>query len=196
MQVPLEVSYRGVEKSDELEMLIREKMAKLERLNRRITSCAIAVESPQEHQRSGSGYRVRIDLRVPPGHELVATREPSNGQRRDSVHTVIRDCFEALRRQLEELSDKQRGDVKRHPAQEVQAFVYRIFPEEGYGFIMTSEGREVYFHRNAVLHGDFDRLEVGVGVSYHEEMGDKGLQASTVHLIEKKTPRMPVPREA
>ena len=40
----------------------------------------------------------------------------------------------------------------------------RLFPYEGYGFITSSEGNEIYFHRNAVLQEAFDRLKVGSDV--------------------------------
>ena len=46
-------------------------------------------------------------------------------------------------------------------------------------------GREIYFHRNSVLGGEFPRLKVNSRVTYAEEMGKKGPQASTVKLIEK-----------
>ena len=44
----------------------------------------------------------------------------------------------------------------------------------------TGDGREIYFHRNSVLNGRFDRLERGAKVRFIEEMGEKGPQASTV----------------
>jgi cold shock CspA family protein len=51
--------------------------------------------------------------------------------------------------------------------------------------IMTPEGREIYFHRNSVIDGDFDSLEIGSEVRFNEEAGDEGPQASTVYLIGK-----------
>lgn len=45
---------------------------------------------------------------------------------------------------------------------------------------------EVYFHRNSVLHGDFDLLAVGTEVRYFEELGDDGPQATTVQGIAKQ----------
>ena len=48
--------------------------------------------------------------------------------------------------------------------------------------IETSDDREVYFHRNSVLNEDFDKLEVGTRVHFAEEMGEKGPQASSVHV--------------
>ena len=52
----------------------------------------------------------------------------------------------------------------------------------GFGFLKTSDGREVYFHRNSVLNDAFPRLKVGTRVTFAEEEGDKGPQASTVRL--------------
>jgi len=61
--------------------------------------------------------------------------------------------------------------------------VSKLFAHEGYGFIATGEGREVYFHRNSVLNGGFDRLDVGTRVRFAEEAGKEGPQASTVELV-------------
>jgi len=44
---------------------------------------------------------------------------------------------------------------------------------EGYGFIETAVGREVYFHRNSVLDDAFEHLTVGSEVRFAEEMGRK-----------------------
>ena len=57
----------------------------------------------------------------------------------------------------------------------------RIFREEGYGFILTDDGEQVYFHRNAVKEGlDFDRLEEAERVALNVEAGNEGPQATTV----------------
>ena len=54
---------------------------------------------------------------------------------------------------------------------------------EDFGRILTPDGREIYFHRNSLLNGNFDKLEVGDEVRFSEEMGDQGPHASTVHLV-------------
>jgi cold shock CspA family protein len=66
--------------------------------------------------------------------------------------------------------------------------VSKLFPDEGYGFLETPDGREVYFHRNSVLGADFDRLSIGTEVRFAEEEGEKGLQASTVTVVGKHHP--------
>jgi len=108
---------------------------------------------------------------------------------------VLKDVFEAARRQLQSLVDRQQGLVKRHPEREMMAVVVRLFRENSYGFLRAADGMEIYFHRNSVLHDDFDRLEVGTGVRYEVEEGEKGPQATTVELVEKRGPNYAPPEE-
>jgi len=51
--------------------------------------------------------------------------------------------------------------------------------------LVAADGHEVYFHRNSVLDGAFGHLAVGAHVTFAEEMGEKGPQASTVKLLGK-----------
>jgi cold shock CspA family protein len=103
----------------------------------------------------------------------------------EELKTVIADTFNGMERQLKKLNQRQRGEVKDHPQQQVSGIVQKIFPEEGYGIIESVEGRDVYFHRNSVLNDDFDRIEIGTGVNFMQEVGDEGLQASTVRVVAK-----------
>jgi cold shock CspA family protein/ribosome-associated translation inhibitor RaiA len=185
MKIPLEITFRQVHKSDDLERLIRKKAALLEKICDAIISCRVAVESPHAHQQSGSPFRVRINLRVPSGHDLVVRRESTEGYLHDRLPAVITEAFDAVARRLKKLVEKQQGQVKTHPQQEKIAFVVRLFPEQDYGFVRTQEGRELYFHRNSVLNDDFDRLEIGTGVRYSAGAGDEGPKATTVQIVDK-----------
>lgn len=178
MQVPLELSSRMINLDPALEADLRRRAAKLERYYDRITSCRIAVERPTgNHHNEGGPYRVRIDITVP-GSELVASKEA------EDLNTAVRDAFKAAERQVEEFSQRRRGDVKT-PVLPPEGRVVRLFPDEGFGFIEAADGREVYFHRNAVLDPPgFEKLAVGAQVRFAEEQGFEGPQASTVNLVE------------
>jgi cold shock CspA family protein len=180
----LEMSFRNVEKTAAVEELIKEKVAKLERVYEELVSCRISVERPQQHQRMGNPYRIRISMGIR-GKELVTTRESTEGDMHDLLPTVLRDTFRAAQRQLKAHSERRKAKRKLHPQQEVMAVVTRLFREEGYGFLSSLDGREIYFHRNSVLHDDFDRLHVGTGVRFSEEMGEEGPQASSVQIVDK-----------
>jgi cold shock CspA family protein len=55
--------------------------------------------------------------------------------------------------------------------------------DNGFGFLQTSDGREVYFNEYSVLSGAFAKLKVGTRVTFAEEEGESGPQASTVKLL-------------
>ncbi|MCX5771718.1 MAG: HPF/RaiA family ribosome-associated protein [Candidatus Hydrogenedentes bacterium] len=190
MEVPLELAFKDVQRTDVLDEFIEEKLERLGRVCDYIVSCRLTVEKPQRHQHSA-----RLVVRVPPNHEIVAKRESSAGDSREQLITVVDDVFEAARRQLQSLVDRQKGLVKHHPEKEEAAVVARLFREEGYGFLRTADGTEIYFHRNSVLHDEFDLLEVGAGVRYEVEDGEKGPQATTVELVEKRGPNYAPPDE-
>ena len=79
--------------------------------------------------------------------------------------------------------------MKQHESQPI-ATVKTIDPSGDFGFLEAADGHEVYFHRSSVLDGAFDRLAVGAHVTFAEEMGDKGPQASTVKLLGKHSLRL------
>lgn len=124
------------------------------------------------------------------------TKQLETKNRHKNLHTAICDAFKEVRRQLQDYVRLQRREVKTHKA-EPHARVSRLVPAEEHGFISTIAGREIYFHRNSVLNGAFDRLQVGSEVKFTEEPGEKGPQVRTVKLIrthrapytEKKTRR-------
>lgn len=146
--------------------------------------CKIAIEKPQKHQRSGNPFRIRISVTVPPEHELVVTRESSEGDLHEQLPAVIRGAFSAMRRQLRKLVEKQHGDVKKSTGTSRWVDCCSgCFREQEYGFIKSPAGEEVYFHKNSLAGDDFDRLEVGTGVQWHQQEGNKGPQASTVRIV-------------
>jgi ribosomal subunit interface protein len=179
VQVPMTISYRNVPASAAIEADIHEKAAKLEEFFDRITSARVVVETPHRRHRQGKLFHVRIDLRVP-GRELVVSREPAAHHAYEDVYVAIRDAFDDARRQLQDYVRELRGTVKAHdpPA---QGRIARLHPD-GYGFIETPDGREIYFHRNSVVDGYFEQLRIGGEVRFREELGEQGPQASIVHL--------------
>ena len=100
------------------------------------------------------------------------------------VEVAIKDAFAAARRQIEALAQRASGEVKLHEI-EAHGRVSKVRADDDYGFITTPDGRDIYFHRNSVIDNAFDRLSVGSEVRFSEELGEKGAQASTVHLVGK-----------
>ncbi len=199
MIIPVQVTFRNVASTPEVEEKIRVLARKLERFYSPITSCRVLVEAPARHRKKGFPFHVRIDLTVPEG-EIVVKREPTLHAREQTMaeerlrkqmetqpelkhlEVAVREAFHAARRRLEDHARRRRADVKTHePVPEAR--VTKLFPAEGYGYIETPDGREIYFHANSVLNNRFKSLKLGSKVAFTEEPGEKGPQASTVRLI-------------
>jgi cold shock CspA family protein/ribosome-associated translation inhibitor RaiA len=169
-----------MESSPEVRQVVRRHVEKLELFCDRITSCRVMVEVSQRFPAGVPiAYNVRVELNVP-GEEIVIKR-----QAHPLLLTAIQEAFDAAGRRLQDYTRRLRGDVK-HGAEIQRGTVTQLFPFEGYGFLMTEDGREIYFHRNSVLDGAFPRMKRGVKVAYAEEEGEKGPQASTIRLLGKR----------
>lgn len=126
------------------------------------------------HHRHG-GQEVRITCQAR-GREVVAARE------RPDLGLALNEALDTFEREIHRLREKRR-DLGRKPPPEPPCLgvVDRIFREEGYGFILTDAGEQVYFHRNAVKEGlDWSRLEEADRVALNMEAGEEGPQATTV----------------
>ena len=94
---------------------------------------------------------------------------------------AISDAFDTTRRLLEDHVREARGDVKLHAVPD-HGRIARLLPEQNCGFILSTDGNEIYFHRNSVTNGGFDKLEVGDEVRFVAQQAEsaEGPQASTV----------------
>lgn len=180
MKLPVQVSFRNMEKSQWIEDLILEKASSLDRFYGRIISCRVVVEIPHKRHHQGNPYLVRVDVSVP-DKEIVVNRLTDENKEHQDMHATITDAFECVKRQVEEYGRKRRGQVKISQSAP-KAKVIRIFTAEQYGFLETTDGREVYFHANSVLNSDFKNLCLGSEVAFAEEEGEEGPQASTVRM--------------
>jgi cold shock CspA family protein/ribosome-associated translation inhibitor RaiA len=178
LQIPLTLTATHLELDRSVEELIRRRVARLERYYQPIVHCQVFLDGPGSHHLTGGPYEVRVVVRVP-GRELAVAR-----QRSTDLSIAVREAFDAARRQLEDFARRQRGDVKAHVPQP-RGRVIRLFPAEGYGFVLAEDGREIYFHRHSVLAPGFEHLAVGTEVRFAEEEGAKGPQASTVEIAEE-----------
>ncbi len=178
MRLPLQITFHKMPHEAGLEESIRANAEWLESYCDRIISCRVVMDRPHRRRKVGNLYQLRIDLKVP-RRELAVKRESSERMEYKDPDIMIRDAFDEIRRQLEDHARRRRGEVKAH-APLPHARVARVFPENGYGFLETPEGREVYFHKNSVVEAAFEDLTIGAEVRFVEELADKGPQASTV----------------
>jgi ribosomal subunit interface protein len=180
MLLPLQITFRHMDPSDAVAARIRERAEALERFFDRIVSCRVVVECQHPRRQQGNLFRVRVDLKVP-GGEIVVGRDPEAHHAHEDVYVAIRDTFDATRRLLEDHVRQGRGDVKLHAVPD-HGRIARLLPDRDCGFIASGDGDEIYFHRNSVTNGGFDRLAIGDEVRFvaHHSESAEGPQASTV----------------
>jgi cold shock CspA family protein len=202
MQSELQLTFRNMHPSKDIESLVRGEAAKLDSFYGQLMGCHVTVEIPHQHRRKGKRYNVSLNLTLPHG-EIVIKREPSlaaqvrqlreggikkhaevNASHKD-LRVAITDAFNTAGRRLQDFARRQRGDVKTHPPAS-EARVSKVFEDQGYGFLVTTDGQEIYFHKNSVLGHGFEKLKAGMLVSFVEELGEKGPQASTVRVLPKQ----------
>ena len=179
----LQINFRNMPPSAAVEARIRKYLDKIERFYNQIISCHVTIEAPHKHHHHGNLYHIRIRISVPHG-EIVVNRQPPKRQSHQDIYVAIRDAFNAAKRELNNFVSIRRHETKNH-AVPPYGRVTALFPDEGYGFIETPDGEEIYFHQNSLLNGDFGQLDIGREVRFTPEIGDKGPQASVVRLIGK-----------
>jgi cold shock CspA family protein/ribosome-associated translation inhibitor RaiA len=140
------------------------------------------VGSASEHHRQGA-REVRIHAQTR-GPNIFTSRE------RDELGLALHDALEAFAHELQRARDR-RGDrrVTEKTAPPYLGLIDRLFPDKGYGFVITDAGEQVYFHRNAVHGGlQFDRLVEGQRVGLNIEQGREGPQATVITDVPPGTP--------
>lgn len=189
MQTPIEIDFQGMDATPYVRTAITEHVAELERRCGRITACRVVLKGPGGHHRTGGLYEVNIRLALPDGREVNVDRTAQADERHSDLDFALNDAFKRARRQLQDQVRELQGQVKHHESPPIGTVV-QLDPLGEFGLLESSDGQEIYFHRNSVLDGDYPRLAVGSRVSYAEEMGEKGPQASTVKLMGKHSLRV------
>lgn len=108
MKLPVQVTFQDMSPSEVLDAAIRERAAKLDQFHPHLLSCRAVISRETKRKQQGNEFAVRLDVKAK-GHEIAITRHAN-----EDVFVAVRDAFDAARRQLEDLADARRGDVKTH----------------------------------------------------------------------------------
>lgn len=185
----LQIAFHKAEKPDWVEKEIRARVDKLQSLYDRIIGCRVTVDQRAQYVEGTLPPVVRIEISLPGTAPLIVAYEPDRLQKRyqnPKLGNAIKDAFGIAERRLAQLKET-RGDRNKagqHDSQnQFLGQVAQIYPSGDHGFLATKEGGSLYFHRNAMLQGDFDKLRVGDEVRYVEEVGDTGPLATKVRVV-------------
>ncbi len=112
MTIPVQITFRHMEPSNAVETRVRELANHLGVFSDRITSCRVVVDSPHRHHHQGKVFNVKVQLALP-GEDVVVDMERPQRDGHEDVYVVIRDAFDAAKRQLQSRMASLRGDEKR-----------------------------------------------------------------------------------
>lgn len=185
MEVPPEMAFRGIEPTDELKRRILDGISMLEGVYPNLISCRSMVADETPDQTSGKSYRVRLEIGIPSKSVVVDQRHPEPDER-PTLDQTINEAFSIARKRLVKAKKLQRGETKIHELPPHGRIVRLLIDDKGvrYGFLENREGRQIYFHEEALVDLEYDDLEVGDEVRYAAAQGDEGLQASTVATLD------------
>jgi hypothetical protein len=122
---PVQINFRNMGGSPALEEEVRSRAAWLESFYPGIVGCRVVLEIPHRHRQRGRPLHVRIELALP-GEDVIVNHEPTldptprsasrksdelDGRHKDG-YVAIREAFDVARRRLEDVTRRQRGDVK------------------------------------------------------------------------------------
>ena len=110
MDLPLEIVYRDVKPSPEVEELVRGQAEKLFQLYSRIERCRVTLEIPARRQQKGNRCHVAIHM-VVPGNDLHVNRDPTNGSSHEDLRVAVHDAFQAAQRRLRDFTER----FQQHP---------------------------------------------------------------------------------
>lgn len=109
-----EIVFDNMDPSAAVAARVTEKSAKLVKRFDRLTHVRVVVEAPHRHHHKGKIYHCKITLGLPGRADLVVNHGNEDDHAHEDVYVAVRDAFEAARRQLEDATERMRGEIKAH----------------------------------------------------------------------------------
>ncbi len=110
--IPVNITFRHMESSAAVETRVHELVGHLGVFSDRIQSCRVVIDSPHRHHHQGKVFAVKVLLELP-GDDVVVDMERPQRDNHEDLYVVLRDAFDAAKRQLQQRMSSLRGDGKR-----------------------------------------------------------------------------------
>lgn len=174
----LRIESRNVTMTPRWKTEIEERMADLQRGHDDLIHGRVTLTKNRHHKKARLVAEAVVVVTLSGRHLITGRKEDK------TFEEALRTAFEAVAIELRKYREKRgRTEIRTVPIPPLRGVVCKVFPKQGYGFILKEGGGEVYFHKNS-LHGlAFDTLEDGTEVVFNVEAGEKGPQATTVNPL-------------
>jgi putative sigma-54 modulation protein len=108
MKLPLQISFKNINRSEGITNLIKEKAEKLDRLCGDIISCRVTIAMPHKSHHKGNFFHVAIDISLP-GKEICVSHESQDDLENKDFYHVLKEAFDAAYRQVEDYKLKRKS---------------------------------------------------------------------------------------
>jgi len=108
--IPVQITFRHIEPSAAVETRVRELTDHLGVFSDRIQSCRVVIDSPHRHHHQGKVFNVKVQLALP-GEDVVVDMERPDRDGHEDVYVVLRDAYDAAKRQLQQRMSMLRGET-------------------------------------------------------------------------------------
>jgi cold shock CspA family protein/ribosome-associated translation inhibitor RaiA len=173
----LQIESRNVEMTPEWQAEIDDRMTQLQAVHSELTHARVTLTKNPHHRHGSNVAEALLVVSLPGRHTITARKQET------TFEEAIRSTFAAMQIELRRYREKRDSTEIRVTAPPLRGVISKLFPEEGYGFILQEGGSEVYFHRHAVHGFTFEALEDGTEVAFNVEEGEQGPQATTVNPV-------------
>jgi cold shock CspA family protein/ribosome-associated translation inhibitor RaiA len=175
-RMELAIESRSVEMTPRWKSEIETRMADLQERHQDLIHGRVTLTKNLHHKKLANVAEALIVVTLPGRQTKTARKEDK------TFEEAIRTAFDAMAIELRKHREKRgRTEVRTAPIPPLQGVICKLFPLEGYGFILKEGGGEVYFHKHVLQGLTFDELSDGTDVAFNVEEGEKGPQATTVH---------------
>jgi cold shock CspA family protein len=188
MSIPLQLTFRNTDRSKWIEEAVEAELIKLEKFSDQIQQCRVVIEKSNNHHHKANIFHVRVSMIVE-GKEIIVSKESASESAGKDVHTALKHAFDVIPKKLEKLDRLDDPVHLRHCKKREyytiieHAQVARVFTEDGFGFLQTTDGNEVYFEKDSLVGGLFDQLLPGTDVAFAAEAGRDGPVVSWVSAV-------------
>ncbi|GLR92306.1 cold-shock protein [Bradyrhizobium iriomotense] len=184
MQTTAQIEFENLAPPPGLQAAIERNISELEQLYGRATAGRITVRAAGDPREPDGQCDVSIRLALPNGREVNIGWTVKRDERNADLSSAVDDAFNRVRSHLRE--DEHLIGSGQTGSREVERVgtAVRIDPGRQFGFLKSANNQEIYFSCISVLEAGAE-IAVGARVSYIEELGEDGLQAIAVKVLDQ-----------
>jgi cold shock CspA family protein/ribosome-associated translation inhibitor RaiA len=171
----LQIECRNIDMAPRWKTEIEQRMQSLQVGHDDLIHGRVTLTKNKHHKKEARVAESLVLVTLPGRHTITARKEEK------TFEEAIRAAFSAVEIELQKYRGKRGAtQVRTEPTTPLRGVISKLFPEEGYGFILQDGGSEVYFHQNALRELNFHDLGDGTDVVINAASGEKGEHATVV----------------